>query len=287
MEKYIYKITNNINKKIYIGQTNDIKRRFREHKNCGGIEETTKLLYNAIKKYGVKNFSFEIIEGPILNYNEREIYWIGQYNSFIGNENSWGYNMTPGGEEPPHLKGEKHHYATHTWQDIEKIIYLLKNTKTSISDIAKTFNYSVSSIERINIGKLWNDEDLNYPIRKEITDNFKQQRAEQIKFDLLNTNLTQKEISKKYGVGRTTITAINQGQNFYNPTLDYPLRKINQQSKPIQMIDINTKEIIKEFKNAVEASKFLNQNDASNIRACASGKTKTAFGYIWKYKENK
>ena len=33
--------------------------------------------------------------------------------------------------------------------------------------------------------------------------------------DLLYTNLTQKEIANKYGVSRTTITAINRGQNFY------------------------------------------------------------------------
>ncbi|MBR2247055.1 MAG: hypothetical protein IJ880_08535 [Bacilli bacterium] len=53
------------------------------------------------------------------------------------------------------------------------------------------------------------------------------------------------------------------------------------------MIDIKTQEILKEFKNAVEAIEYLGYGNASNIRCCASGKTKTAFGYIWKYKENK
>ena len=43
--------------------------------------------------------------------------------------------------------------------------------------------------------------------------------------DLLNTNLTQKEIALKYNVGRTTITAINNGQNFKDNNLNYPLRK--------------------------------------------------------------
>ena len=40
-----------------------------------------------------------------------------------------------------------------------------------------------------------------------------------------NTNLTQKEIALKYNVGRTTITAINNGQNFRDNNLNYPLRK--------------------------------------------------------------
>lgn len=287
MEKYIYKITNNINKKVYIGQTNNINRRFREHKNCGGIEEQNKLLYYAINKYGIENFSFDIIEGPIEDYNEREKYWIKYYNSYIEEENSWGYNMTAGGEEPPHPTGEKHHYAMHNLQDIEKIIYLLKNTKLSVLEIAKTFNYSRSAIERINNGIIWHNDDLEYPIRKEINKNFKIERANLIKNDLLNSNLTQKEIGEKYNVGRTTVTAINQGQNFFDESLDYPLRKNNQQSKPIQMIDINSKEIIKEFKDAVTAAQYLGFGNPSTIRACATGKISTGLGYIWKYKENK
>lgn len=286
MEKYIYKITNNINKKVYIGQTNDIDRRFKEHKRCGSYEENEKLLYRAINKYGIDNFSFDIIEGPIKNYNEREIYWINYYNSFVANKNSWGYNMTPGGEEPPHPKGEEHHYATHTLEDIEKIISLLKNTKLSFLEISKTFNYSRSAIERINQGIIWNNEDLTYPIRSENTINFKIERANNIKYDLLNTNLTQKEIGKKYNVGRTTITAINRGQNFYDKELDYPLRKDNQQSKPIYMIDIESKKILKEFKDSVEAAQYLNNKlYAANIRACANKKINTAYGYIWKFKE--
>ena len=72
-----------------------------------------------MKKYGKDNFVFEIIEGPIKNYNEREIFWIAKYNTFVNNENSWGYNLTSGGEEPPHLKGENHHYTTHTLKEIE------------------------------------------------------------------------------------------------------------------------------------------------------------------------
>ena len=83
MEKYIYKITNQLNNKCYIGQTTDYKRRFQEHKNLGyGVEEN-KLLYYAIKKYGIENFVFEEVEEVENNLlDEREKYWIKFYNSY-------------------------------------------------------------------------------------------------------------------------------------------------------------------------------------------------------------
>ena len=61
MKKDIYKITNLINGKCYIGQTTDTKRRFSEHKAKGYGNERNKVLYYAFDKYGIENFSFEII----------------------------------------------------------------------------------------------------------------------------------------------------------------------------------------------------------------------------------
>ena len=219
MEKYIYKIENLLNHKKYIGQTKNPKRRFREHKSMSGDDSNTKALYLAIKKYGIENFSFEIIEKTSY-YNEREKYWISHYDSFRN-----GYNMTEGGENPPILTKENHPMCEHTQEDIDKIVFLLKNTKTSVKDIAKLMNYNISSINRINTGELWKDDSLEYPIRKLQSKQGLIERANQIKNDLINTTLTQKEIAKKYGVGRTTVTAINNGQNYKDNNLSYPLRK--------------------------------------------------------------
>jgi len=70
----IYKITNTINQKSYIGQSNYIERRFAQHKSP--YEQTRfadKPLYKAFKKYGIENFSFEIIEEcPVEKLNKRE-----------------------------------------------------------------------------------------------------------------------------------------------------------------------------------------------------------------------
>ena len=67
-----------------------------------------------------------------------------------------------------------------------------------------------------------------------------------------------KDIAKKYNVSRTTITAINNGQNFYQNDIDYPIRKQDQHSKPIKMIEITTGKTFKEFSSAAEAAKYLN-----------------------------
>ena len=222
MEKYIYKITNKINGKSYIGQTTNYQRRFREHRNKGYGEEPNKPLYNAFDKYGIDNFDFEVIEDLTENYNEREKYWIQYYNTLLPN----GYNIEPGGEEPPLNIGENSPYAEHTKQQIEEIKELLKNTDISFEELAKKYNYSVSSILKINNGKIWFNQNNIYPIRVDKRNKrYYSERALLIIDDLLNTTLTQKEIAKKYGVSRSCVTMINIGENNKQSDLTYPLRK--------------------------------------------------------------
>ena len=222
MEKYIYKITNKINGKSYIGQTTNYQRRFREHRNKGYGEEPNKPLYNAFDKYGIDNFDFEVIEDLTENYNEREKYWIQYYNTLLPN----GYNIEPGGEEPPLNIGENSPYAEHTKQQIAEIKELLKNTDVSFEELAKKYNYSVSSILKINNGKIWFNQNDIYPLRVDKRNKrYYSERALLIIDDLLNTALTQKEIAKKYGVSRSCVTMINIGENNRQPDLTYPLRK--------------------------------------------------------------
>jgi hypothetical protein len=84
----IYKTTNLINGKIYIGQ---------DSKNNNNYYGSGKLIKLAIKKYGKENFKKDILENNILNktiLDEREKGWIKYYNSISPN----GYNITKGGE---------------------------------------------------------------------------------------------------------------------------------------------------------------------------------------------
>ena len=81
---YIYKIVNKINGKIYVGQTVDPYRRWHSHMYEGKQKEHRHQshLYNAMNKYGVNNFSFEIIEECNKEIiDERERFWILELNT--------------------------------------------------------------------------------------------------------------------------------------------------------------------------------------------------------------
>lgn len=94
---YIYKVTNTLNGKVYIGQTRrEVSIRWREHKMYAWTLKTRccSALYSAIRKYGDDAFTVETIEECDSEHiNEREMYWIKHYGSY-GN----GYNLTLGGD---------------------------------------------------------------------------------------------------------------------------------------------------------------------------------------------
>lgn len=96
----IYKITNTINGKVYIGQTKkSLDDRWKSHMNRYR-NNCDYHLYESMRKYGVENFTVEEIDSANneddLNY--KEMYWISFYNS---NSSEFGYNSTPGGESNP------------------------------------------------------------------------------------------------------------------------------------------------------------------------------------------
>ena len=96
MNGYIYKITNQINQKIYIGKTvNSIIERWKEHLHDYKKQQYEKRpLYSAMNKYGIENFIIEEIEEvDVKELSIREIYWIEYYNSYKN-----GYNATLGGD---------------------------------------------------------------------------------------------------------------------------------------------------------------------------------------------
>lgn len=82
----VYKITNTQNGHCYIGQSVDIKRRWRNHrKHFGDTKDTATShypIYRAFKKYGEDNFKFEIIEivHDKSKLTERELYWYNAFN---------------------------------------------------------------------------------------------------------------------------------------------------------------------------------------------------------------
>ena len=92
----IYKITNLVNGKIYIGQTVQYYlNRFTQHKSHARTGQSNHKLARALRKYGDSNFIIEVIEEcDISLLDEKEKYWIKYYNSIED-----GYNISGGGQQ--------------------------------------------------------------------------------------------------------------------------------------------------------------------------------------------
>lgn len=160
----IYKITNKINGKCYIGQSNDIERRWKEHKNSfsnPNASDYESKKSRAFRKYGIENFDFQVLEETCLEkLNDREIYWICYFNSV-----EKGYNTSYGGQEP-NLRGENHSQAKNSKENVDRLKYMLEHSNISYERLSEIFGISKSEISNINNGKNWFDSDLTYPLRK-------------------------------------------------------------------------------------------------------------------------
>ena len=132
---YIYKITNTLNNKVYIGQTiKTVQKRFTQHKNNSNKEYFSQIvLYKAFNKYGIENFICEEIEEvPNDKLDEREKYWIEYYDSYFN-----GYNSTLGGRTT----------QLYNWDtdDIIEKYMILKSARA----VAKEIGCDHSTIDRI------------------------------------------------------------------------------------------------------------------------------------------
>ena len=141
---YIYKITNLINNKEYIGKTSlTIEERFKRHIIDSRKRESEKRpLYDAFNKYGIENFIIEKVEecsDDLLN--EKESYWIKYYNTFHN-----GYNATLGGDGT-------------TLIDYDKIVNLY-NQGLTLKEIRKETGHDVEWMSKILQSKGFSAEDI-------------------------------------------------------------------------------------------------------------------------------
>lgn len=117
---YIYKITNKINNKVYIGQTiRDINLRWQRHCQDAISGRTDTKFARAIRKYGKDNFIIELIDTASSKeeLNKKEDYWINYYDSI-----SKGYNSMDGG-------GNYNTYKYKTEEEMEIIKEKLRQSK--------------------------------------------------------------------------------------------------------------------------------------------------------------
>lgn len=151
----IYRITNNINGKKYIGQSVNIEKRWASEIASAFNSKSEAFDYplsRAFRKYGVQNFSFEIIEECLQSeLNKSEIYWIYKEDSFIN-----GYNQTIGVDSYSSVKSES----------VKMVFYNLINTEMTQKEIAELCGISEEMVQGINTGRYWHSDFMEYPIRK-------------------------------------------------------------------------------------------------------------------------
>lgn len=221
MIKAIYKITNLINGKIYVGQSVHPEKRWTEHKQRARNHCDNYPIHLAISKYGEDNFNFEIIEWTPL-YEEREKFFTRELNALVPN----GYNLIEGGHSPI-LFGEDNSRNTISREAVLNIIKALKENALTDREIAIKYNTTDKIVADINHGYTHRVETETYPIRvKRGRQILSEEEVKEIKNLLINSSFSFTEIAKKYNTTKTNISQINNGRSFDRFGWDYPLRKV-------------------------------------------------------------
>ena len=253
----IYKITNKINNKCYIGQSVCIERRWRWHKNNYKNKNEPsydKHFYRSIRKYGLENFNFEILEKCNQDeLNKKELYWIAYYNSYCN-----GYNETLGGDGK--LQVDRNEFRD----------YFLQNNP-SVKEIAKHFD-----IDRSVAGRIMGELGLKakYYVSKE--------KEKQIcDYYLSNNDYSLLDVSNKFNIDRDTASKVLKRNNV-------EVRQITNNSlnkhKKILVYDLNgnfiKEELLSDFKQWLYDNHYTYDKSGRCVMRCLSGTLWQSNGFI-------
>lgn len=311
----IYKIKNKINGKVYIGQSVNIPKRWKDHRKNSRMrnyEGKHYPLYRAFAKYGLDNFDFIILEKcEKEELNDKETQWILQYDSINTKK---GYNLKLG-EQPLNLTSKL------TKEEAKEIQHLLLTTPLVQKDIGDKFGVSFRTVCGINLGETWRDNQLTYPLRqnKESNKNFCKDCKKEISSTALRCincyNSARKKQSYKKrpkpvelarlvkekgfeGVGRDfgiTGNAVKRWCRDYQiPYLKKELviwynnqvgisNEPKLQIRKVKQIEKSTNKVINIFDNATAAARSLGKKQGNHISEVCNGIGKTAHGFKWEY----
>jgi group I intron endonuclease len=256
---YIYKITNTLNNKVYIGETIRTPiERWRQHKNFQSKYYTCPILKQAFIKYGLENFKFEVIqECSDEEKYELEKKYIEEYNCIA----PLGYNFKQGGLGGGFI-GKKHS----------------DETKQKISESGKKFNKEnpdfyerhrekhIEALKKCNISeRMKNSEAFQKAVEEGRVGGCKEDTKEKIRQGVLKyyENLDNKDKIK---------VNIEKHREVMTKAL----------GKRVGQFELNGVTMIAEFSSTSEAGRQTGLNKG-NIQHCARGRSKTAYGFIWKY----
>ena len=192
--KFLYKVTNKISGKLYVGVTINPARRFQQHKS---LRTNCSILKNAIKKYDIKSFSFDVLCSGSDDYiDDLEVKAIQAYSSQAPS----GYNMTLGGD------GARYY----NWDDDWNSLLGTQTDSALAKQLEVTYDVILERRSALNIPSFRQ----KFKITPEYT-------------DLLKT-LSTKELSKRFAISETLIQSHRQELGIKAPRRSKKIYKFSE-----------------------------------------------------------
>ena len=276
----IYKITNLINNKAYIGQSVDIYSRWKAHQLLGTYQncQYSNQLYSDIYNLGLDNFSFEIIEKTSFDMlNEREKYWIKYYNTY---EN--GYNLTKGGKGSPKYD---YNLIKYLWdQKIPAAIIAeqLGTFSSSINTILKSFGITTEEKYQQSADRI---EQSHKPYRKIVY------QKDLKTHSIIQTFESVAAAAEYLNINRATFREALQKHNgeyrnyYWEIDNNSAKKQRDFSAKVVAQIDKITNKIINIYPSVSAAARAVGGAVPNITKACKTP-NRTVKGYKWKYIEN-
>ena len=283
----IYVITNNINNKKYIGKSFDVNRRLRHHQidtfNPNSAEYNS-VIHRAIRKHGIENFSFNVLELCDENdLDSREMYWINKYETY-----GKGYNMTLGGQGAPLIDRRLIYNLWDEGKSIGQISEFVKTEKHTVVIALKGYkNYS-------------REESLKRGYTIAGCKNCKPIAQYSPEGELLCTYKSIKDAAKELNIKTSAISSCLIGKQkstnkfiwkYIEPNVEPEHMLSNATysrkgySREVIQLDKVTEEVVASYPTMSAAAKAVGIRNLNSLVVACKNPSRTAYGYKWRYVE--
>lgn len=291
----VYKVTNNITGKVYVGITNQ-GFKIRWYKHCSdSIRGSMFPLHLAIRKYGIDNFTVQVIEicDTVDILKSRESYWIKELDS---KNKTKGYNLTDGGDG---TFGRKHSEESkqkmrdavlnRTISDeTRRLMSLNSSTRRGINilnsdgEIIHTFDSVTDAAAYLgtastNISKCARSN-LKYSVK-----GFKFEYWDKVKIKHFSKPVESKKLYKPL-TEETKLKISISNKEHWDETRRKKVSENNPKNKSILQYT-KLGDFVAEYYNVSEAARCMGTKSHTNIAKCARGIIPYSCGYVWKYKQ--